>query len=166
MNSCEVDAVVGVNAAVQDVEHRHRQQVRVHAAKVAVERLAAAGSGRPGDGQRDAEDGVRAEPRLGLGAVERREGLVEAALVASATADDGLLDLLVHVGDGLANALAAEALRLGVAQLDRLARPRRRAGRNAGPTTGAVGQDGVDLDRRIASRVEDLRAHEGKQSSS
>ena len=34
----EVDAVVGVNAAVEDVHHRHRQQVRIDAADIAIER--------------------------------------------------------------------------------------------------------------------------------
>ena len=45
----EVDAVVGVRAAVQDVHHRHGQHARRLAAEVAVERQARLGRGRLGD---------------------------------------------------------------------------------------------------------------------
>ena len=58
----EVDRVVGVRAAVDDVHHRHRQQPGLRAADVAVERQLRLVRRRLGDRQADAEDGVGAEP--------------------------------------------------------------------------------------------------------
>ena len=66
----EVDVVVGVGAAVEDVHHRHRQHVGVGAADVAVQRQAELVGRGLGHGQRHAEDGVGAEAGLVVGAVE------------------------------------------------------------------------------------------------
>ena len=80
----EVDGVVGVHAAVDDVHHRYGQDVGVGAADVAVERkLELVGRGL-GDGQAGAEDRVGAEASLVVGAVEVAElGVDESLLEAS-----------------------------------------------------------------------------------
>ena len=128
----EVDVVVGVHAAVEHVHHRHRQHVGVGAADVAVQRqLELVGRGL-GHGERHAEDGVGAEAGLVVGAVEVDQRPVDAALVERVEADDGVGDLAVDVGDGVEHALAAEAV-AAVAQLDRLERPGRGAGRDDRP---------------------------------
>jgi hypothetical protein len=101
----EVDVVVGVLAAVEDVHHRHRQHVRVGAADVAVERQAERVGGGLGDRQRDAEDGVGAELALVVGAVELDHRAVDLALVEASMPDERLGDLAVHVGDGLGTPL-------------------------------------------------------------
>ena len=77
----EVDRVVGVDAAVDDVHHRHGQHVGVGAADVAVQRQLQLVGGRPGDGEAGAEDGVGAEAGLVVGAVEVEQGLVDEPLV-------------------------------------------------------------------------------------
>ena len=86
----EVDLVVGVLAAVDDVGHRHGQDPGVGAAEVAVERQAAAGRGGLGGGEADAEDRVGAELPLVLGAVGGDHRAVEPDLVGGVAADDDL----------------------------------------------------------------------------
>ena len=54
------------------------------------------------------------------------------------------------------HALAAVARLVAVAQLDRLVGAGRGARRDGRPADRAVGEDDVDLDRRIAARIEDL----------
>ena len=54
------------------------------------------------------------------------------------------------------DALAAEAGLVAVAQLDRLVGAGRGARRHRRAADRAVGQDDVDLDGRVAARVEDL----------
>ena len=84
----QVDAAVGVRAAVQDVHHRHRQRrsCRPPAAARSA-RGARRAAGRRGRapalrrGHRDAEQRVRAEAALGRRAVERDQRFVERALV-------------------------------------------------------------------------------------
>ena len=75
-----------MRAAVEDVHHRHRQQVRVGAADVAEERQAGRLGGGLGDGERDAEDRVGAELGLVGRAVEVDHRLVDEALVVGVEA--------------------------------------------------------------------------------
>ena len=66
----EIDIVVGVFAAVEDVHHGDRQSAGAGAAEIAVEREARRGGGGFGDGHGDAEDGVGAEFGFVGGAIE------------------------------------------------------------------------------------------------
>jgi hypothetical protein len=111
--------------------------------------------GRLGDGQRHAEDGVGAEPALVRRAVERDQGLVDGNLVFRLHAGDGIENLRVDRLHGAAHALAAITL-AAVAALDRLVRAGRGAGRHRGAADDAVFQQDIDLDGRIAARVEDF----------
>ena len=107
----EVDGVVGVRAAVEDVHHRHRQHARGVAAEVAPQRQPLLDGGRVGGGQRDAEDRVGAQAALVRRAVELDQRAVERGLVGRVEPGDGLGDLAVDVADGLRDALAAVGAR-------------------------------------------------------
>ena len=153
----EVDRVVGVHATVDDVHHRHREHVGVGAPDVAVQRHLQLVGGGLGDGEAGAEDGVGAEPRLVVGAVELDQRGVDRALRQGVEAADLLGDLAVDVGDGVGHGLAAEAI-AAVAELDRLVLAGRRAARHGGPPGRPAGEHDVDLDGRVPARVEDLAA--------
>ena len=105
----EVDVVVGVHAAVQHVHHRDGEHVGVDPAEVAVQRQVELVSGGPGDGERHAEDGVRAEPRLRRRPVEVDEREVDQPLVGGVEPLEHLGDLVAHVADRAEHALAAVA---------------------------------------------------------
>ena len=155
----EVDVVVGVDAAVEDVHHRHRQHVGVGPADVAVERQLQLGGGGPGHGQGDAEDGVGAEAGLVVGAVEGDQLGVDDALVERVEALDGVGDLAVDVADGVEHALAA-----GSGRRRRAARPPR-ARRSRRPTARWPGRvrrcRAAPRPRRWGCpRVEDLARHD------
>ena len=152
----EVDLVVGVLAAVDDVGHRDGQDAGVGAADVAVERQAVGRGGRLGGGQADAQDRVGAELALVRRAVGRDQRAVEPDLVGRVAAHGDLGQRRVDVGDGLGHALAEVARLVAVAQLDRLVDPRAGPGGDRGPAQRAVGQDHIHLDGRVAAAVEDL----------
>ena len=145
----DVDVALRVRATVEHVEQRHRQDVRVRAADVAVEGQAGFVGRRGGDGERHAEDRVGAEPALVGGAVERAELVVEHALVFGFETEHDLGDLGVDVLDRGADALAAVAL-TAVAQLDRLVRAGARPAGDRGTSTGTRRERDLDLDRRVA----------------
>jgi hypothetical protein len=151
----EIDRVVGVGAAVDDVHHRHRQRAGERAADVAVERHLGGAGGGLGDRQRDAEDRVGAEARLVVAAVDLDQQPVETDLVLRLHAADRVVDRRVDGIDRLADALAEVAL-AAVALLDRLVGAGRGAGGHGGPPHRAVLEQDVDLDGRIAAAVEDL----------
>ena len=152
----DVERVVGVRAAVHDVHHRDGERHGAGAAEVA-EEGERAGLGRgAADGHRDAEDRVRAELRLRLGAVEVDHQAVDLGLLARVHAEDLGRDRLVDVLDGREDALAAEALLVAVAQLEGLARAGGRAGRHAGAPRRAALEEALDFDGRVAAGIEDL----------
>ena len=144
----DVDRVVGMRAAVDDVHHRHRQDVGRDAADVAVERHAEALGRGLGDGEAGAEDGVGAEPALVGGAVELDQDAVDAGLVGGGEPGQGVADRAVDRLDRPAHALAAVAALVAVAQLDRLVRAGRGARGHRGAAHGAVLEQHVDLDGR------------------
>ncbi len=160
-------------AAVHDVHHGDGQHLGVRATEVLVERLAERAGGGVCGGKRNAEDGVGSELRLGLGPVELEHGVVDADLIGRIGADEGGGDDPLHIADCGEDALAEVALlaidalgqRLGrkgaVAELERFVLARGGAGRHGGAAERAVGETDVDLDGRIAARVDDFTGGDG-----
>ena len=85
-----------MRAAIDDVHHRHRQDPRLRPADIAIERQAGRLRRRLGDRERDAEDGVGAEPFLVGRAVEIDHGLIDADLILGIHADHRVEDLGIH----------------------------------------------------------------------
>jgi hypothetical protein len=155
----EVDRVVRVGAAVDHVHHRSGHQRGRLPADVPVERDPRHCRSGVGRGERHAEDGVCAEARLRVGAVELDHGPVERRLLLEAAegeTGDGLGDLAVHVLDRFEHPLAAEALRVAVAQLEGLAGARRSPRRNRRLTPNAVRSRQLDAHGRISARIQNL----------
>ena len=154
----DVRGILRVFAAVQDVEHRHRQNMGIDAAQVAIEGHAKRRRRRAGAGQRDTQDGIGAELALVRRAVQRNQRKVDPALVARIDALQRPADFRVHVLDGLEHTLAAEALLVAIAQLDGLVDPCGGARRNHGLADGAISQRDLHRDRRAPARVQHLTA--------
>ena len=154
----EVDRVVGVLAAVDDVHHRHRQHVGRYPADVGIERQPTRIRRRLGDRQADAEDGVGAEVALVVAAVERDHRQVDLALVFGVEAEQRIGKRAVDRVHGLEHALAEIARLVAVAQFDRFVRPGRGARGDRGAAEAAVFEQHVHLHRRIAPAVEDFAA--------
>ena len=147
-----------MRAAVEHVQHRHRQHVRVRAADVAVQRepvLLRDGLGRR---ERHAEHRVGAEARLVVGAVERDEHRVEAALVGGVDADDGVADLARsrgrRPGRRPCRRSASSPSRSSTASCAPVLAP---LGTAARPRAPEIELD-LDLDGGVAAGVEDLPA--------
>ena len=155
----DVDAVVRVRAAVDDVHHRQRHAVaRLPRAEQFVQRQAALGGVRLRVGKRDRQDRIGAEPSFGGRAIELDEPPIELALPCGIQAQDRFADLAVDVRDRLCDALTEIALLVAVAQLVRLARPRRGARRHSGTPARTARQHDFGLDGGVAPRVDDLEA--------
>ena len=144
-----------MGAAVQHVEHGHRQRVGVGTPDGAVERDLQVVRHRLGTGQRDGQQRVGAEPALVRRAVEVDHGVVDGSLIERVEPADDVGDLPVDVGHGAQHALARKTI-AAVAQLDRLAD----AGGGAGGCDGAATRTGVEqhlgFDGRVAAGVENL----------
>ena len=130
--------------------------MRVGATDVAEERQTGRLGGGVRDGERDAEDRVGAEVLLVGRAVERHHLGVDEPLLAGVEADEARVDLLDDGVDGLLDALAQVAALVAVATLGRLEGAGRGARRDGRAGERAVVETDLDLDRRVAARVQDL----------
>jgi hypothetical protein len=152
----EVERVACVHAAVDYVQHRHREDMGVAAADPAIQRHAGIRSRGLGGRKRDAENGVCPETALVVGAVEGDERRVDPPLILRIHPLQRRRDLHPHVVDGAEHALAEIRASVAVAQLDCLELPCRGSGWNRRPPDRTGLQHDVDLNRRVAAGVEDL----------
>ena len=152
----DVDVGVSVRPAVEDVQHRYGQQVCRRPADVPEERQLDRLGGRPRDGERHTEHGVRTEVALVVRAVHVDHQLIHKPLLGRIQVDQPGADLLEHRIHGTLDALAPIARLAVVPELDRLERPGRRTAGNGGAPDRAVLEEDLALDGRIAARVEDL----------
>jgi hypothetical protein len=159
-----VEAVLRMGSAVDDVEHRRRQHVRVRAADPAEQGDAGVLGGRLRGRERAAEDGVRAQACLRGRAVQLHERLVDRALVVGRQSGERVGELAVDVLDGSRDAFAEPRVGVAVAQLDRLVFPGRRARWHGRPPKRTRLEADLHLHSRVAPRVEDpapVDVHDG-----
>ncbi len=113
-----------------------------------------------GDGEGDAEDGVGAQRALVVGGVQVEHGLVDQALLGGVVADQLRADLLDDGEDGLLDALAEVTARIAVTEFDGLEGAGGGTGGNGGTTRAAVVEADLDLDRGVASGVQDFPGYD------
>jgi hypothetical protein len=105
------------------VDHIHTgdgKQRGVGTAEIAVERQAKGIGGRARHRQRDRQDGIRAEFRLVVRAVELKHALVDAPLFGDFHPKNSRSQLAIDVCHGLQHAFATKTFRLAVSELDSL----------------------------------------------
>ena len=157
----EIHRRVRVRAAVDDVHHRHGQDLRVRSAEVFVKWLIELTGGRFRRGQRDREDRVRPELRFVLRAIERDHRAVDPHLVERIAALDDLGDGFVHVRHRLGHAFAEVAILHPVAQFPSLVLPGARPARHDGPPDRPARERDFGFDSGIAAGVDDLAGVDG-----
>ena len=153
----DVDRVVRVAAAVDDVHHRDRKPVRPDSADVAKQRQEAGAGRRVRTSERTGQDGVGPQVRFVLGAVGLDHRMIDRRLVGHVEVDQRLGERFIDVLDGLADAFPEiAALGVGVAQLVGFVPARAGPAGDGGPPDGPVFQLDVDFDGRISAAVQDL----------
>ncbi len=150
-----VDVVVSVLAAVEDVHHRNRQQVRARASDVAVERKSALLGRRASHRQGDSEDRVGAELLLVRGSVGLDELGVDRLLVEAFHAEkrigEGTFDRLHRLQDAF-----SAVTPFAVAQLVGLVSPGARTRGDGRSAEDSALEFDVDFHCGVAAGVEDL----------
>ena len=156
----EVNRSGGVSTAVDHVAHRARERELGRAMElgdVLVERKASVLSGSNANSHGNAEDGVCTEGVLEHAvAVESDHGVVDFGLLGRIHADNLLGNLGVHVLDSSLRALAAVSLLVAVAEFASFAFTGGSAARNSSVTNDTVVKSYIDLERRIATGIQNL----------
>ena len=167
MNSCRSIEFCGVHAAVDDVHHRHRQRRRLVAAEVAEERHARRRR-RPPSRRRARRRGSRwrrAGPCSACRRARSARGRARSWSLASRPRTASAISPFDVARRPSSTPLPPYGV-AAVAQLDRLVHAGRGARRHGGAAEGARLELDVDLDRRVAARVEDLAGVDVRRSGS
>ena len=143
-------------AAIDNVHHRHGQSVGVATADIFIEGQVEIVGGSLGNSQRYAEDGVGAEIRLGVGAVEGKHGFVDGNLIEGAHAYESGCNGTVDIGNSFLHTLAHVAALVAVAEFKSFIDAGGCARRNGSTTFGAGFEDYVYFYRGVTARVEDF----------
>ena len=152
----DVDWVVCVLTAVDDVHHWNRQNACRGAANVTEQRLASVFCRSFRNCERYAEDRVCAQTTFVRGAVEFDHRFVDLNLFQNVVADECLSDFAVDCSNRFENAFAhvtgfvAVTLFYGFMCAGRCAR------RNRSAAHGAIFEDDVDFDSRVAAAIKDF----------
>ena len=154
----DVDGIVGMFAAVDDVHHRHRQLMGMDAAHIGIQGQRGFFGGGLGRGQADAENGIGAEPRFILGAVQFDHGGVDFQLVFGVKSGKRLVNLAIDRVTSLEHALAVIAALIAVAQFDGLMDAGGSARRHGGAARRAGLQHDFDFDGGVAPGIQNLAA--------
>ena len=118
----DVEIVVGMGAAVDDVHHRNRQLHDAGTAEVTVQRQTGFFGGGLGHGHGDGQHGVGAETAFVFGTVQIDQGAVQKRLFAGVQPDDRFGDFRIDVFDGFSYALAVVTAGIAVTQFNSFAR--------------------------------------------
>jgi hypothetical protein len=150
----ESHTATGVGATVQDVHERNGQNVGLLSASqvgdVSVERDTLLSSSGLSDGHGDTENSVGTELSLVLGSIELVEESIDSGLVLDVNVllDQSGGDLVVDVGNGLGDTLAAPLALVTIAELASLVGAGGGTGGDNGAVKASLGDD-IDLDGRV-----------------
>ena len=147
----KVNGRIRVRAAVDDVGHGDGQHFGVRPAEILEERHAQRVRRRLGVGERDREDGVRAQLGLGFRPVQLEHDAVNRQLVERVHAAQRRQDLLGDVLDRLGDAFAQVALLVAVAQFEGFVLARAGARRHRRAPERAAIQDHINFHRGITA---------------
>ena len=152
----DVQAVVGVFAAVNHVHHGNGQRHRACAAQVAVQRQACVFRCRTGHGQGHGQGGVGTQVGFVVGAVQIQHDLVDIGLFVGVNADKGLGNVVVHVFHGFQYAFAEITRCVAVAQLQGFFLAGRCAAGHGCAAHNAAFQQNVAFNGGVAARIQNL----------
>ena len=113
----QINAVVGVRTAIDDVHHGDRQLVRSCGAQMPIQRQVVRACLGLRRRQRDRQHRVGAQASLVVAAVQLDQGVVQRILIGRIHTQHRVTDLTVDVGDRPGDALAQVARTVTVAQL-------------------------------------------------
>jgi hypothetical protein len=147
---------IGVCTAVEDVEHRHRQAICNGASQISKQWQLGCRSRSARDREAYAQNGIGAELALIGRSVCGAQSMIDGTLIERVQVQGSCSENAIDMINRVQHAFTGIAMRILIAQFDRLMNAGRSARWHGGSALGAPGQRDVDLDRGIAARVQNF----------
>ena len=151
-----IDRVIGMGAAVDDIHHRHRKCVGECAADITVKRQTGVFGSRFRNGQTHAKNSVGSKTGFVRRSVQINHRLVDQQLIVGIKTGQRFKNFGINGFNGFRHALTEIAALVTIAQLHGLVHTGRSAGRHGGPAKSAGFQNYIDLNGRVATGVDDF----------
>ena len=148
----KINGIIGMHPAVDDIHHRHGEDVRPDATDIAIERQSPRVGRSLCHRKRHAQNGICAQPRFVRRPVKRDHDRVDLALIFGVITRQRAGNLAIDRINRLGHALAQPRL-AAVTQFHSFIRPRRCTRRNSGTPETTVFKKHVDFDRGVATTV-------------
>ena len=142
--------------AIDDIHHRHRQNARLSTADIAIKRLACGLGGGFGNGHRDAQNRVRTQTALILGAVHFDHNRINCGLFSGVKPNQRVGQFAIDARDRLLNTFAHIARFIAIAHLNRLIGACGCTRRHSRAAQGAIFEDYIHLNGGVATAVENF----------
>lgn len=152
----EIDVVVRVLSAIDDVHHRDGEEICRGTAEIPVSGQTEREGRSLAGGNGNAEDRVCAQCFLMNGAVQFDHPAVKGKLFVGVHSDEGRSYEFIYVFHCAKNAFAAKTFFVPVAKFHGFPSSRRGSRRDRGPPENSALQHNVHFDSRIPARIEDL----------
>ncbi len=147
----DVQVIVGMRAAVNDVHHWHRHLHGAGTAEITIQRQAGFFRCGLGNGHRYRQHGVGAEAAFVFGAVKVDQSTVEESLFVGIEAHDGFGNFSVDMLASFQHAFAEITALVAIAQFDCFTRTGRRTGGHGRAAHDAGFQQDIALNGWIAA---------------
>jgi hypothetical protein len=154
-----------MRAAVDDIGHRHGQDLGVGAAQVFEQRQSHVRRRRLGIGQRHRQNGIGAQFRFGFRPVQVEHDSIDLQLIERIHLAQGGQNLVGDVFDRFGDAFAAIAGLVGIAQFQGLVFAGAGAGGHRRASGRAAGQENINFDGGIAPRIQNLTSRNVRNST-
>ena len=151
-----VDRIVRVRTAIDDVHHGNRHQVGIHTTDVPVEWLTQRACSRFGHRHAHSEQSIGAQVSFVIGAVKVNQVMVDAHLIKDVHAHQLFCDDAIDVFDGLQDAFTQVAVLLSVSKLNSLVDACTRPRRDSCAAENAFSCDDFNLYGWISTRIQNL----------
>ena len=116
----EGDRRIRVSTTIDDIHHRNRKSVSIATADVAIQWDVKILSSSMSHSQRNTEDGIGTQIRLGLGTVELQHLIIDGTLLQGRKANQSRTNHLIHILHGLQDTLAAIAVLVAITKFQSL----------------------------------------------
>ena len=158
----EVNRGVAMRAAVEDIHHRHWENLGVWSTEVFVKWLADLSCSGFGAGERNGQDRVGADFFLRRGAIHSDHRFVHGDLVSGIDADERRGEEFGDVENGFVDTLPEVFGLVAITKLDGFMLTGTRSAWDSSATNGSACELDVRLDGRIATGIKDLAGANGK----
>ena len=152
----DIDVVIGMSTAIEDVHHRNRQFLSVDTAQILVQGQTGIFSGCFGAGKADAQDGIGTKFAFIFGSIKAQERLVNLDLTGRFKANEGIADDVVDVIHSLQDAFTEVTVLIPVTQFHGFMNACGSTARNSSAADDAVIKEDLHFNGGVAAGIQDF----------